>query len=536
MAARSATPPPLLYRYRDSARRLSPAVHLIYSGLLPSPLFPRGCIIIQVAPLLLIGIPEIHIRKTLCKRLFLSLALIFAIIIFLFNGLPKLFNASMLDRVRTDGMLIVLTRNSPTTYYEGPDGPAGLEYDLVKMFADELGVELTMIVPDSFTDVLKGITHGNAHFAAAGLTVTEKRKQLYRFTPGYQQITEQLVYNVDHKKPKDLSSLGDGLLEVVAGSSHEERLEHLQQVIKGLSWKSNNELESEELLQLVADDVIDYTIADSNEVALNQRFMLKLRVAFDISEPQDLAWAFPKDDDNSLYLEAVRFFEKIRENGELTRLIERAYGHVGDFDYVGTIIFRRHIAQRLPRYRQMFEDAGAITGIDWRLLAAMSYQESHWDPKAVSPTGVRGIMMLTQKTAASLGVKNRLDPQSSIDGGARYFASTLERIPDDIVEPDRTWMALAAYNVGTSHLVDARIITEQRGLDPHKWIDVKTSLPLLAKHKWYKDTRAGYARGWEPVQYVENTRSYYDMLHHLDAVNEPREPEPEVFSILPQVP
>jgi membrane-bound lytic murein transglycosylase F len=97
-------------------------------------------------------------------------------------------------------------------------------------------------------------------------------------------------------------------------------------------------------------------------------------------------------------------------------------------------------------------------------------------------------------------------------------------------------MALAAYNVGTSHLVDARIITEQRGLDPHKWIDVKTSLPLLAKHKWYKDTRAGYARGWEPVQYVENTRSYYDLLHHLDAVNEPREPEPEVFSILPQVP
>ena len=485
---------------------------------------------------MLIGIPEIHIRKTFCKPLFLSLALTFAIIIFLFNGLPKLLNASMLDQVRTEGKLIVLTRNSPTTYYEGPDGPAGLEYDLVKMFADELGVELTMIVPDSFTDVLKGVENGSAHFAAAGLTVTDKRKQQFRFAPAYQQITEQLVYNADHKKPKSLSNLGDGLLEVMAGSSHEERLEYLHKVIKGLSWKSNDELESEELLQLVADDVIDYTIADSNEVSLNQRFMLKLRVAFDVSEPQNLAWAFPKDSDDSLYQEAVKFFEKIRENGELTRLIERAYGHVSDFDYVGTVIFRRHIAKRLPRYQQMFEDAGAVTEIDWRLLAALGYQESHWDPKAVSPTGVRGIMMLTRKTATSLGVENRLDPQSSIEGGARYFARTLKRIADDITEPDRSWMALAAYNVGLAHLEDARIITEQRGLDPDKWIDVKTSLPLLAKRKWYKDTRNGYARGWEPVQYVENIRSYYDMLKHLDGANENREPEPDVFSILPQVP
>ncbi|MGB5584352.1 MAG: membrane-bound lytic murein transglycosylase MltF [Gammaproteobacteria bacterium] len=460
--------------------------------------------------------------------------MVFGIIIFLFNGLPKLMTPSLLERVKQDGELVVYTRNSPTTYYEGPDAPAGLEYDMAKMFADELGVKLTMIIPETLGDIMEGVRDGTAHFAAAGLTVTEERKKHFRFGPAYQEVTEQLVYHADHPKPKNLSSLGDGILEVVAGSSHEERLKYLKNVIRDLSWRSASDQESEDLMQLVADEFIDYTIADSNEIALNKPFFLRLRVAFDISEPQPLAWLFPKDKDNSLYKEAVKFFKKIKENGELTRMIERAYGHVDNLNYVGTIVFRRHIAQRLPAYESMFRKYAREYGLDWRLLVAIGYQESLLNADAQSPSGVRGLMMLTRKTSKDLGVENRLDPESSIKGGARYFAQLHTRIPKEIREPDKTWMALAAYNVGFYHVMDARIITEKRGLDPDKWIDVKTSLPLLAQRKWYKDTKFGYARGWEPVRYVENIRSYYDILRRDNRPVAP-DTDPEIYKILPRV-
>ena len=438
----------------------------------------------------------------------------------------------MLEQIKNDGQLVVITRNSPTTYYEDADGPAGLDYELAKMFADELGVELTLLVPESLGDLLKQLSQNTVHIAAAGLTVTEEREQLYQFGPAYQEITEQLVYNIYNKRPRKLSGL-DGSLEVVANSSHEEKLKELKKDIDNLNWKSHDDLESADLLQMVSDNLIEYTIADSNEVSLTQRFLINLRVAFDVSEPQRLAWAMPKTGDKSLFREVQKFFKKIRENGELTRLIERNYGHVDDFDYVGTKIFMRHIETRLPAYRAFFEEAAARHGLDWRLIAAMGYQESHWDPDAVSPTGVRGIMMLTLKTAKDMGIKNRLDPESSISGGAKYFKQTLDRIDEDITEPDNVWMAMAAYNVGYYHLQDARTITRKLNKDPNRWIDVRESLPLLAKRKWYKQTRYGYARGWEPVRYVENIRSYYDILKWVDEGDSEVTPVPEEFLKIP---
>src|SRR5690606_3661040 len=201
--------------------------------------------------------------------------------------------------------------------------------------------------------------------------------------------------------------------------------------------------------------------------------------------------------------------EKIRHNGVLAQIIERHYGHTDRFDYVGTRIFMRHIEERLPAYRATFEEAGTLSGTDWRLLAAMGYQESHWDPDAVSPTGVRGIMMLTRNTARHVGIDDRLDPEKSILGGANYFSMVKEKVPERITEPDRTWFALAAYNVGFGHLEDARILTQGQGGNPDRWMDVRERLPLLSQKKWYRQTKYGYARGHEPVIYVENIRSYY---------------------------
>jgi membrane-bound lytic murein transglycosylase F len=170
---------------------------------------------------------------------------------------------------------------------------------------------------------------------------------------------------------------------------------------------------------------------------------------------------------------------------------------------------------RLPLYKEMFREAAGEIGMDWRLLAAIGYQESHWNPAAVSPTGVKGIMMLTQDTAGMMGVQDRENARESIFGGARYLMRVKDKVPERIPEPDRTWFTLAAYNIGFGHLEDARIITETLGGNPDDWSEVRANLPLLTQKKWYSRVKRGYARGWAPVHYVDNIRSYYEALMWL---------------------
>ena len=419
-----------------------------------------------------------------------------------------------LEEIRERGELRVLSRYGPTSYYVKGDSLAGFEYELAQRFAEHLNVRLKIIVPDNLGDMLTMIEQGKADIAAAGLTITPARQELIRFGPVYQEVTQQLVYRNGTKKPKNLTALTDGQLEVVANSSHVEELVSQQQEIPELDWTENDELDSSGLLELVDLQMIDYTIADSNEIAANQALFPELRVAFNVSEPQPLAWAMPRADDGTLYNEVATFYEQIEESGFLDRLIEKYYGHIRRFDYVDTRAVHRRKLTHLPKYQALFEQAAAEYNFDWRLLAATSYQESHWDPKAVSSTGVKGLMMLTQATAKQMKIKDRTDPAQSIHAGAKYLAYLRDNLPERIVEPDRTWIALAAYNVGLGHVEDARVITEQNGKSPDLWPDIKQYLPLLSKKKWYEKTRYGYARGGEPVRYVENIRRYYDILLH----------------------
>ncbi len=436
----------------------------------------------------------------------------------------------LLERIKEEGVLVVLTRNSATTYYEGPEGLIGLEHDLVQLFAEELGVQPRFVIPESFDVILPMISRGEAHLAAAGLTVTASRESIVRFGPPYQEITQQLIYRAGSRKPTIIEDTSDGIFEVIAGSSHEEELLKLKATYPNLDWETQRDLESEELLYLVKEQIIDYTIADSNEVALNRRYYPELKIAFDLTEPQPLAWAFPHSHDSSLYDAATVFFEQIKQDGTLAQLIERYYGYSETLTFVDKRSFRRHVNQRLPQYKHLFMQAAEATELDWRLLAAISYQESHWNPKAISPTGVRGIMMLTQATSKQLGIENRMDPEASIMGGARYLRMMEEKIPERVPEPDRIWLALAGYNIGFGHLEDARVLTQQDGGDPDKWAEVKTRLPLLSQKKWHKKTKHGYARGREPIDYVDNIRSYYDLLIWFE--QEPQEkPKEETFPV-----
>jgi len=426
------------------------------------------------------------------------------------------FAADKLEAVRFSGQLVVLTRNSPTTYYEGPEGSTGIEYEMAKGFADRLGVKLKMVAPNRFADIIPMVARGQGDLAAAGLTVTETRRQRVRFAPAYQEIRQQLVYRRGTPAPAGIGNLGAGRLEVVAGSSYVERLNQLRLLHPTLSWTVNDEVETEELLLRVNDGQLDYSIADSNIVAVIRQFYPTLEVAFNVSQPEPLAWAFPLSDDDSLYREAVAYMEALRNSGALASLIEKYYGAASRFNPINIAAFIERVEQGLGPYEAWFRESATEHGLDWRLLAALAYQESYWDPRSVSPTGVRGIMMLTRNTAAYVGVKDRNDPEQSIRGGARYLRSRIDRLPARIPEPDRTWMALAAYNVGINHLEDARIITQTRGGDPDKWADVRANLPLLAQHAWYSRTRYGYARGYEPVHYVDRIRTYYEVFKKLD--------------------
>jgi membrane-bound lytic murein transglycosylase F len=419
---------------------------------------------------------------------------------------------TLLDQIREIGELRVVTRDSPSSYMVGPDGPSGPEFDLVQAFADDLGVALRLESVVSISEIVPVLTSGRAHMAAAGLSITKSRKEYLNFGHPYESVDMQLIYRLGTGMPESVEEIVGSRIEVMAGSSHADTLARLKLEYPALEWTENADIEMSGLLNKVASGAIDYTIADSTDFNIHRNFQPDLRVALDLQVGDPLAWAFTKDSGNSLLARADEFLINLDRDGTLDRVHDRYYGHTQKFDYVGTRNFIRHYESRLPRYRQMFEDAAAEWGVDWRLLAAIGYQESHWRSQAVSPTGVRGIMMLTQDTADYLGLDDRVDPLSSIFGGAQFYARQTERIADTVDEPDRTWMALAAYNVGFNHVKDARTIVEELGGDPDTWVDLSDALPLLAQRQWYSKLPFGYARGWEPVLYVNNIRAYYKIL------------------------
>ncbi|TQV84016.1 membrane-bound lytic murein transglycosylase MltF [Exilibacterium tricleocarpae] len=426
-----------------------------------------------------------------------------------------------LERIKADGVLHIVSRNGPTTYYEGTDGLAGFEYTLAKAFADELNVSLAIRDEEHLGRLIDAVDDPQINLGASGLTITPSRSEQVVFGPAYLAITQQLLYRAGEKRPRSFEDVvaADKDLLVIADSAHAERLRQLQQQHPTLRWREQSELEMLDLVEMVHSGEIDYAIVDSNAYSINRSLYPRARIAFDLEEEQQLAWAFSRQRDSSLYDAAQTFFERIKSDGTLDDIRERYYGHVDEINNGGALLFAKRIKSRLPKWKKDMQEAAEIFDLDWQLLAAISYQESHWNARAKSPTGVRGLMMLTRPTAREMGVSNRMDPTQSVHGGAKYFRKIYDRIPADIQGSDRLWLSLAAYNVGFGHLEDARVLTERFGGNPDKWVDVREHLPKLAKRKYYRTTKHGYARGWEPVTYVQHIRQFYNILawnEHLE--------------------
>jgi membrane-bound lytic murein transglycosylase F len=447
------------------------------------------------------------IPKTWARWAKVSLAVSAAVLLTSYAPLPGVF-----DQIKILGELRVVTRNSPLAFYRGADDmPQGPEYELARRFADELGVKLIITPVRSYAEIYAALRSGRAHLAAAALKIPAKPIAGVQFGPIYQRVREHLIYRRGALRPASLAEIGNGDLEIVAGSSHAKALRAARDSIPRLAWIENASTDSQVLLDGVAAGAIDYTIADSTEFALAHDAHPDLRIAFDFPGSQSLAWAASTHDPDFLR-DVGWYFARMHTDGELTAIVNRYYGRSEDFESGTDPGFMRHLQSRLPLYKKWFEEAAEQSSQDWRLLAAIGYQESKWNPGALSSAGAKGLMQLTVETATQAKVTDPADPRQSIFGGARYFRQVYEKIPTHVPEPDRTWFALAAYNIGYGHLEDARVLAQKAGRDPDSWDDVREFLPLLEQEYWYTQTLNGYARGWEPVRYVDNVRDYRDML------------------------
>jgi len=442
-----------------------------------------------------------------------------------------------LDSILSRGELLVVSRNSPTTYYLDKSGPTGFEYALAGLLAQDLGVELNMQPAFSLAGIFEKLQREEADFAAAGLTLTGQREASYPHSVAYYRLKPQIVYVAGTFRPRTVADLAGMSILVLAGSSHAESLQALQQGgFSDLQWQEIPEVDSMELLERVNAGYADLAIIDSNEFAVQQSLYPRLKVAFDIGSEQDMVWYLPPATDNTRLLSRIdSFIEAMRKDGSLARLREEYFGHTEGVSRISSHTFIRNMQKSLPPYRALIRQVAREYQLDWHLLAAIAYQESHWNPQAASPTGVRGMMMLTLPTAGEMGVDNRLDAGQSLRGGARYLKNIKRRLPNDIYDPDRTWMALAAYNIGMGHLEDARVITDRQGGDPHLWQDVMERLPLLQKSKYFQNVRYGYARGVEAVTYVQNIRHYYSILQWQDIPDNKAQPPLRSDDYLPDV-
>jgi membrane-bound lytic murein transglycosylase F len=415
-----------------------------------------------------------------------------------------------LDRIKESGTITLITRNNAHCYYIYRGQEMGFEYELAKGYADFLGLGLSVKVCKSWSELLAALDKGEGDFVAAGVTIIPSRLEVADFSKEYLSVQQMVITHKDNSQVNCFEDLQGKTVHIQGGTAHEEALKKLRGDRLDISIELHPDLSTEEIIEDVARGKAEITVAYSNVALLNRRYCPDIRIALPIGKPQSLGWAVKKGE-RALLGKINAFFEKIKQDGTFEDIYKRYYACVEKFDHLDITKFKQRIQARLPRYERVIKKASEKHGFDWRLIAALIYQESQFNPRARSFTGVRGLMQLTMPTAQEMGIENRLDPEQSILGGVKYLRKLYDLY--DVAEgQDRLFLSLAAYNVGNGHVMDARGLALNMKLDPNKWSSLEKTLPLLSKARYYKKSQFGYCRGAEPVFHVQSILTYYDIL------------------------
>jgi membrane-bound lytic murein transglycosylase F len=418
--------------------------------------------------------------------------------------------------------LVVVTRFGPATFYlDADDKPAGYTHDLVQEFAARNNWAVRWKQTETYSELFDALHDKEAHIVAASLIAASVDEQQLLPSPVLFQTRVVVVTRHPIPKIENLADLARLKIAVALGAGHISLLESAQRKYPKLHWTALEDIFPEGLLAKLDEGEFDAVIVNEQDFDHARNQYPTLRIAYALSKDEPVVWALPHSSSKSMISRLNRFFIEARRDGTLQKIYERYYGHIKRLEPADAEGILQRRLSILPRYRDFFQEAQEQSSLDWRLLGAIGYQESKWDPYATSPTGVRGLMMLTADTADRMGITDRLDARQSIIGGAKYLVMLKETLPDRISEPDRTWLALAAYNQGLGHLEDARRIAHAKGMNPDSWADVKQTLPLLARGGYEKVTKYGYARGGEAVVFVESVRNYYDILLRLEKEHKP---------------
>ena len=419
-----------------------------------------------------------------------------------------------LEQIIEDGELIVLTINSYASYFNYREVPMGFQYELAQGFAKSLGVELKVKVLNSEVELVNALLNGEGDLIAYNLAITNDRKKELIYC-GKENISHQVLVQRNGKELlRDVTQLVGKEVYVMPGK-YEERLDNLNNELGGgiiIKEVSQDSITNEDLIEMVAKGKIDYTVTNNELAKINKTYNPNINISLEISFDQRSAWAVRKT--SPKLAEAADKWHRENINSAEFEASARRYFELNKHTPQGSILSLKD--GRISYYDDLFRKYASQINWDWRLLAALVYTESNFNPSAVSWAGARGLMQLMPSTARAFGVPAGMesDPEQSIKGGVRYIAD-LQKIFSKIEDKkERIMFVLASYNAGIGHVFDAMALAYKYGKDKYVWNgNVAVYMLLKNREEYYKDPvcKSGYFRGTETYNFVRDVLARADM-------------------------
>lgn len=415
------------------------------------------------------------------------------------------------DFINHKGVLIYGTRTSLLSYFEVGNNTVGYEYQLLNDFAKLHSLKLETRVYKNNRDLLNDLSAGKIDIAGGHLSMTKERSKRFAYSDAISETAIDLVTHFDHRNGDSIEAFEPLNGQVIADSSYEELLHELTNFQPVQIAKSVDD-SLFDLFRKVNKKEIDYTFADSEITHIYKHFIPGIYQTIQLSPKESIVFLVDKNRQETFLSKLNQFIQFAAETKKIKDYKTEILNHLPQIDIADTVTFFDKLQTQWPKVKDDVKAVANALDFDAALLAAISYQESHWDPDAVSITGVKGLMMLTESTAEEMNVSDRTDPFESLMGGVKYLRKVKSKMPARITEPDRTLFALAAYNVGFGHLEDARILAQKAGHSPDFWTDVEPFLEMLNNPALGHELNYGTADGKTAVIYVNNIITYKQLM------------------------